>query len=362
MKKVCLIESEYHYEVLRNFTLSICDHCNVTIITHDYCKKNLSKLYQLDVKIVSYEEDMALADYMINKNVFDYRLATTPPAYSFYSQHEHWFQGADCLIHNMNYWLQPFKNIYFLKHPSLKNLKSLGRFIKYLPDLQRRRSKYKDVFTNYIAPSESLYENYKVFQKLKSYVRLDFQAENLDKTEKEYHQIVIPGTVNHFRDYESVFKALQELSPRIEKPIKLYLLGVNQLKLETKKYENDTFSIHTFDQPIAEENYINYLRTSDLGILPLKEEIEHMGILEKKGTSNISGGVNDFVYVGLRGLIPEFYKFFSGRNIYYYPTNKIYDSLLLFVSKNKDLMTPNQSKNVNREVTNYNSICFLPKQ
>ena len=104
-----------------------------------------------------------------------------------------------------------------------------------------------------------------------------------------------------------MLEILQAVSLDCEKSIKVILLGKNQDHLDFSSYEHESLSVITFNTIIPDREYIEYLKTSDLGILPLVEEIDHKGILETKGTSNISGGVNDFCFVGLLGLIPSFY-------------------------------------------------------
>ncbi len=313
--KVCLIETESHYEVVRNFSLSIYEKTDITIITNDYCKDNLIKLYDLPILLYSYEETPEQVEGVIEDN-FDYKLTITPPSFSFFKKHKPWFANSDLLIHNMNYWLCPFRNIYFVRNPSLNNVKSLGRFFKNLPDLLRRRSRYKNTFRSYIAPSKILFENFKNYTKLLTYIELGIQGEKLEDVEKEYYQIVIPGTVNSFRDYHYALRLLKELSARLDKSLKVVLLGCNRLGINPINYQGQTFEIEVFSKPLKEVEYMNYLKSSDLGVLPLKEKVDHRGVMERKGQSNISGGINDLLYVGMGGFLPEFYQIDISTNFF----------------------------------------------
>lgn len=308
MKKVCVIETEFHYEVVRNFVLSIVELAEFTIISNTFCEENLGAIPHHKVEFINYEKQSEVASEILARDGFDFKLTTTPPSYQFYKKHIDWFNGSDLLVHNMNYWFIPFQNVYFFKYPSFGNLKSFARFLKYLPSLLQRRKKYLNVFRSYIAPSEVLYQNYKQFSKLRTFIRLDYHGETLEKVEKDYLQIVIPGTVNSFRDYKSLFEVLRTLAQESKKLIKVYLLGVNQIGLNVEAYQDEGMEIATFEKVLSEDDFLSVLRSSDLGILPLKEEVGHMGILEKKGSSKISGGVNDLAYVGLKGLLPAFYQ------------------------------------------------------
>jgi len=342
MKRICIIETESHYEVVRNFVLSIIDKADFTIITNTFCAGNLGVLESDNVVIYNYEKENEKVGNII-KEEYDCKLTTTPPSFEFYRQNMSWFIGSDLVVHNLNYWFEPFRNIYFFKKLFPVNVKSLLRFLKYLPDLMRRRKHYKKTFRRFLAPSKELYENYRSHDKLSAYIRLDHNRFEPGDSEDGLTKIVIPGTVNDFRDYDMALQVLSDVAVQEEKKYKVVLLGRNPGKRSFARYENPYLGIQTFEESLSDEEYTRLLRTADFGILPLREEIEHLGILEKKGSSNISGGVNDLVYVGLRGLVPEFYTINKDRNIAEYldpkDLKKKFQALLDL--KNKEIILGN---------------------
>jgi hypothetical protein len=343
VKKVCILETESHYEVVRNFVLSITGQAEIVIVTNTYCAENLTTIQHPTIRIVNYQIEEAIATNLLQSEAFNLKVATTPPSWSFYKQHSDWFKDAELVIHNMNYWLEPHSNVYFLKKLAQFPLKSLWRYLKNYPEMCRKRKQFKHNFRNYLAPSKELFENYRKHRELKGYIELKINRwmpkDNLGKVV----QIVIPGTVNRFRDYDKVISILNNIAKTSEKKINLVLLGKNSDRRNFQNQENNKLTITTFNKMLNDREYVKYLRTSDFGILPLRKEVENQGILEVKGFSNISGGINDFYYVGLRGLVPEFYMLKDADTIISYKNDNDLKEQIARLLRRK----PTQTKDMN---------------
>ncbi|WP_235299332.1 glycosyltransferase family protein [Portibacter marinus] len=121
-------------------------------------------------------------------------------------------------------------------------------------------------------------------------------------------KIVIPGTINQYRNYGNLIDGIQEYSKRSDRKMEIVLLGRNHSGIDFQVYNTDQLSFHTFNDYVTEDKYLQEIQNADLMILPLEEYIEYKGVLEIKGSSNISGGINDAAFVGCPIIIPEFYR------------------------------------------------------
>jgi len=125
--------------------------------------------------------------------------------------------------------------------------------------------------------------------------------------------IVIPGTVNQNRNYHLVYKALQNISMQIEKPIELVLLGnasspfaQNIVKL-FERLPTQKIKITSFRHEVSQDIYDGYLRKASFAIIPIKQEFVGGIIREEYGKTKITGTINDVIRFGVPSLLSAFY-------------------------------------------------------
>lgn len=299
MKKICIIESESHYEVIRNLVLSILDRdVEIDVITTKSCIENLDLIRNAKVRLYDLSDE-------IPKKVYDTKLTITPPSIADHEKCKSLFEGSALVIHNMNYWLEPSGKIAAIQIPN-DRIKNILRYIKYSYASYQMRKLYQRTFSYYLAPSTELYRNYKHHPKLKGFLDLRYHFLKKEEINDGSLRIGIPGTVNHLRDYSVLSELATKADERKQKTLVL-LIGKNERKLQFRELESSYFKVMTYAESLSDHEFTELLRTCDKIILPLKEKISYRGIMERKGYSNIAGGVNDAWNAGIPLELPDFY-------------------------------------------------------
>ncbi len=305
---VCLVEYKYHSEVIRSLTYFFLDSkCQVTIISNKKCLEDLSDLTdEKDLDMVLIESSKPIKslrynlviyvtpfdDLQINRPVID-------PSEAY------------LMIHNIHYWLHPGQNIYFLKdfHHAIKH----GlRFFKYW-NLQRfrRNRQYLEGFKGILAPSRMLCEGGRNSDRLSGYLDTGYsRGEEYTLSKNKNLTIVIPGAVTADKNPKKIIKAIRALANNESIGIDVVLAGPNRLLSRSfiHNCQSDYFTLEVFDSLISQPVYDQLIKKADLGIIAVQPFKDYKGIREKRGITNITGGIFDMMRFNKPFLVPAFYQ------------------------------------------------------
>lgn len=300
--KICIIETEFHHEVIIALVNSLSvKNWSITIITNTPCFNQLKGLQNcaiLDFSNVSFN-----ANQYFNDQYFDHIMFITVPKINAF---DFLYNRSSVILHNLNYWLKPHNNIYAFSLSQKRLVYNFLKWTKYLPEILFKRNKRRSSFKTLLAPSKSLFENIRD-ERVAGYLDLRYPFEfNHEKTDGPI-RIVVPGTINETRNYRKLLNSLSFLSTKIQQEIELTFAGVNRINMSWNDFEHDLFSIVGFNEEINQVQFSEIMRQADFGILPIYQFKSYKGILEEKGTTNISGAINDFYAYGIPALVPSFY-------------------------------------------------------
>jgi len=298
--KLCIIETENHHEVISSIVHSLEPLMyEITIITHAKCIPFIDNLR--DCKLIDYKaSDFSVSPYFDHED-FDQILFTTPPEFSE-KRFAILYSRSSLLIHNMNYWLSPFSNLFFWLKPKNNLLVNFLKFIKYFPSTLKNRKTYLNQFQKIIAPSAFLKGDRK---KVADYLdlRFPYHQPTLDKG-SEKMTIAIPGTINASRNYELLLEHIAEIAAVLKKHIAVEFLGKGKI---VDPPSSSYLTINSYPEGVESTQFNNIMSRADFGLLNLNEFKSYKGIMEEKGKTNISGAINDFYRFGVPALVPDFY-------------------------------------------------------
>jgi hypothetical protein len=271
----------------------------ITIISSAKCIPFIDNLK--DCKLIDYKaSDFNVSEYF-DKEEFDHILFTTPPEYSE-KTFINLYPRSSLLIHNINYWLSPFSNLYFWLKPKNNILINFLKFIKYAPSTLINRKSYLSQFQRILVPSVFLKrENKEVDEYID--LRFPYHKPSSDSLSDKL-TIAVPGTINSSRNYSLLLENLADISTKLKKHITVEFLGKGKI---LNPPSSAFLSINSYPEGVEKSHFDNVMSRADFGILNLKPYKSYKGILEEKGKSNISGAINDFYRFGLPALVPDFY-------------------------------------------------------
>ncbi len=333
MKKICLIETEGHHEVIKGIVLSLNRNFYFYIITNKKCSGYLYHHNLENCQVLNYDKDVKSIKNIFKETDFVLKITVTPPAFINFLTHRYLFKDSHLIIHNMNYWLNPTKIDTGNDFINIK--KTLNRSKSYLINFVLRKV-YTNVFKSFIAPSKELFENYKSFKNLSAFLDLRYPIESIKNSgTSEMVKIVIPGAINNQREYEGILEEIKKKAERTKTFIEITMLGKNTSNTSFDEYSNEFLSIKTYNTYVEEKEYSSVMQHATFVLLPLTEFINFKGFKEVRGFSKISGGVNDCFYYNIPFYLPDFYKFEDNYKIedksnigeldgykYYYPDIK----------------------------------------
>ena len=313
-KRISIVELYNHHEVVRVLAKLLSTKYDVTIFAE---KKVLNQLGNLSAKYITKQthetEKSFLRKQLHTLNQADIILFTTLVKFlKFYSQLS-FIPTTLLLIHDGNYFIRPNKAI------KVKNIKGVLRWLKfklYREEFYRRQLlqhfsyiTFADNFIAHTLSKEIKQLNINVLPALP----LTYNEGLPQKSKHNKPIIIIPGSVNQNRDYRLVYEAFRKIAPTAEKTIELVLLGnassnygqkINALfhNLDPKRIK-----VTSFSSEISQEVYDEYLRKSNLAIIPIKQEFIGGIFKEEYGKTKITGSVNDVVRFGIPTLISQSY-------------------------------------------------------
>ena len=122
--------------------------------------------------------------------------------------------------------------------------------------------------------------------------------------------IVIPGTVRSTdRRWEPVKQAFVD----VKRPVRLALLGETRgrggraIMDSLRRASPPNVEIVSFQSPVSERTYGDWLRQADVAILPLARDMAYATIAERGGVTKVSGGEHDCLAYGIPAFVDAAY-------------------------------------------------------
>lgn len=308
IKNICLIETAGHGEVLRSLVLCFLEGgFSVNVISNDQNLDFLNGIHAENLKWVEFEEESVSRFWKELEKKGNLRiLFITMPRKKHLDKLGMTLAQSGVLLHNMNYSMAPFSHTYFLKRP-MKGLRSLIRFIKYLPEILWERKALMTKFEKGYYPA-TLTANNKFIPLHLSYPELAFVVPKGDWV------VGIPGSVDGSRDYGLVLSVLDEISKEKGQEIRVELLG--KLRQKAKNIWKDGafphLQIRYYEEHLNYVDFSNKMMSTSFLIAPIRAEKDYRGILEWKGKTNITGVENDAIRYGKVCFLPSFYPSIGG--------------------------------------------------
>lgn len=323
LKSICIVEIDYHPEVLHNTCILLSGApFKVTIFTTRLIFEQAqgSKfLKNFDWVIIERgsEFKQTFIKHLSKINNSDLILFNTLASnFNFFSK-----LGMKTIsilrLHNTNAYLNPGKSFktrftpYFL----FKDSSHIIRKTLFERDWYFRNKFLKHI--DYVVFPDPILEKYAVDNQLIDPGRVcasipisswnpDYQKQKVTDEIK----ITIPGTIDiRRRDYRIVLNAFMMLSSRLNQNITLTLLGRpknnygREIIAEFRKLQNKKLKVITFNQKVPMEEYNFHLKQTDFFILPIKIDTKYTIYRERYGYTKISGSINDMIIAGKPALI-----------------------------------------------------------
>lgn len=343
MVKLCIIETENHHEVIRSLVQSIygLDYA-ITIITHAKCIPFITNLKVC--RLLDYNETSFNAEIYFKEYSYDRILFTTPPPFT-YTEFRFLYTRSYLLIHNIHFWMSPYEHLFFWLKPKKKPIINLLKCIKYLPEIVLKRRPFLDSFKKVLAPSSSLYYEHKTG--LDGFLDLRYPSDRKETDCKGSFTIVVPGTINLSRNYTELLQYLDQIARENEHHIIVQFLGKGTLDININ---NPFLSLKTYPDGLTQKNFDRIMHCADMGMLQVEQDKSYKGILELKGTTNISGAVNDFYRYGIPALIPSFYPIDHKTGLFHHYDRDKLENLLSRWIVNKQYLEHFEAFNSYREI------------
>lgn len=303
MGTVYLIEYQNHYEVLRSLGEFFLDlRFQVVIITNENCRNNLSDLLN--------ENGLSVLDVYTSPPIAfnpenDISIYITPYNNGPHNELPIKAEHSHLLIHNLNYWLNPYQNIYLLKHPFTKAGLNILKYWKL--NSKRKNDEFLSMFKGLLAPSELRFDQ-SFNSKLKGTLNLSYCRPNpINLKDDKVIRVVTPGTVNKDRNYLVVIEALAKAATKHHQKIKYTLLGKNNSLNSGSIKEYKNFEIEVFEKEVSHDRFNSEMNNAHFCIVPLKKDKNYKGINEVRGKTCITGSFNDVLRSNTPAILPEFY-------------------------------------------------------
>lgn len=219
-------------------------------------------------------------------------------------------------LHSAHTWLDSYKYISFRKESIVMDVLRLGKFI--LERQAKDRTKLLKTVKFIALPNDSILEyvnsNFLIASELR-FVSLPFGA-YLGKpvcSKNSLLTFTITGSISdEVRDYDLVLSAFKRLLPKLNKKIRLVLLGKprdsrgKKLKNAFDQIKHPCLEIVSFSGYITQATYDQYLLDTHYLILPLKKYTQFGIFQELTCLSKLSGSVNDMIKYGIQGIASRF--------------------------------------------------------
>lgn len=327
MKKIAIMELDYHFEVLLN-TCRIFDgiDIDVTIITKEKYANELLKAGDFNsLKWILWKSSESLTTFL-QKNInlingFDLLLINTFSKYFKEFVNVELKPKTVLRIHNGYAYFAPKQHLKFANNLYYL-LVDLKYFVKEI--LFKNEWKYREEFRKkidyFLFPTETI-RKYAITQNYTS----EEQAVNLMPwslasnefttiNNKDEVYITLTGSVDiRRRNYKQLHAALAKAKDKFQRKVVLTFLGKPKNKYEKntinsfKKLENDHLKFVAYSGWVPQNDFDNVMAKTDFLVIPLYKDVKFTIYSELYGYTKISGNVNDIILYSRPALISSFY-------------------------------------------------------
>lgn len=327
VKNLCLIEIDYHPEVLHNTCVILKDlPINVSIFT-------TQKIFEQaeGSKFLGSFNWIVIKKRSLIKRTFIKHLDKLKEAdialFNTLASHFRFFlklnyRGITILrLHNTNAYLSPWKSFKLRMTPYFifKDTSHIIRKTLIELDWYFRNKFLKKI--DFVVFPDPILEEYAINnglisrEKVCPAIPIATWNPSFGKNHaSEGINITIPGTIDIRRkDYKIALEAFKMLTDNLNRKIVLTLLGKPknrygyQIISLFNKLQNKFLTVHTFRNKVPMEEYHKFLKETDFFILPIKIDTKYTIYKERYGYTKISGSINDMITAGKPALISADY-------------------------------------------------------
>ena len=326
---VCILEFDYHAEVLRELCFILKDSgLKISIFTTEkiwsQTQINLDKWdgFNIFLKNKTLKSFLNLHSPILNKSdiIFFNTMAS-----NFYTFSKYRFvQPVILRVHNGNSLFFTLKKSFSPKYHLFFLWKDFSHFIR--KEFIRPDWFYKNKTLNkidfyafpFIEIRNYAITTYPQIRPNNSFVLPISSSSTIasaKKKQNQYTTITIIGRIDYrSRDYEIVYESFKKLKKEKESiPTKLVFLGrtfnknASALLLKFKKLEDDDLKIICFNEFVPQHEFEMYLSQTDFLIVPVKKETRYRIFKEIYGKTKISGNINDIIRYKIPALVNATY-------------------------------------------------------
>jgi len=364
VKRILLVELDYHAEVLRGFYLNLSPH----FFTAIYTTREIFDKTQLEVPddTLHLKEKLEIGEL---SSQFDLILFTTAQKNFKYKLFPETHSKVAVVVHNINSYFYPRKigypkSFYWLR----KDLSFILRVLLFQRDLKYKSKFLKSV--NYFlmpsqfmasealkSPSTSLRSKV-----ISSPIEWVPSPKNFKRTLGHTVIFTIVGSIDPRRKDYSLLEGLLQCIAQENKEKVRFILAGQPFRKEGKKIlkrlklsaDSNGIDLKTYESFVPETELERILSETHYLIAPIKRETRHHIWLEEYGKTKISGNINDTLRFKIPTLLPSWY--FNGHdpsNMFIpfesqYHLNKLVDDITLNPSngeeKNEEILNmPNKN-------------------
>jgi hypothetical protein len=147
---------------------------------------------------------------------------------------------------------------------------------------------------------------------------LDGYRKELPGADAAVQATVVGGIDPRRRDYGGLLEALKNAVPKLQRPLKLCLLGRprgafgQRILADYRALEDERFSVDAFEGFVPQEQFEVRIAETDFLFIPALENTRYTIWRESYGKTKISGNVYDMIRYGKPALLPEHYRLPKG--------------------------------------------------
>jgi len=329
-KTIVIIEFDYHAEVLANAMkiLIALNEYKILLFTSDkiwqQVRFSINQQESVEVHPANSAKEI---QHLIKSRLKDINDAhaiffnTIASNFKFFSSVE-FIPPVILRIHNSNTYFNPVRSI----NPKLspfyiwKDLSYLVLHVILKLDTVYRSKFIREKVDYFQFPCSTianyaLKNNYLPNDKLFPTVPYVFMDEVLPR-EASYSStniVILGGIDKRRRNYKEVYEAFKNLTPELNTPVKLSLVGKpfgiygkNIIK-NFRKLENDYFRVETFNSFVPQDKFDEITANANFLIVPAVKKTRYKLYKELYGFTKISGNINDMIIYQKPAIIPSFY-------------------------------------------------------
>ncbi|MDX8338076.1 hypothetical protein SLH46_02705 [Draconibacterium sp. IB214405] len=329
-KTLVIIEFDYHAEVLANamkVLISLKEYKILLFTTDKIWKQVCFSLKQKENVDIHTANSPKEIQNLIKSRLTDINKAeaiffnTIASNFKFFSS-VNFIPPVILRIHNSNTYFNPIRSInpklspfYIWKDVSYLVLHVILKLdTVYRSKFIREKVDYFQFPCSTIA-NYALENNYVSNSKLFPTVPYVFMNEVLPgvKTNTATNIVILGGIDKRRRNYKEVYEALKLLVPKLNRSVKLSLVGKpfgfygKKIIQNFRKLETDHFQVETFNSFVPQNKFDEITANANFLIIPTVKETRYKLYKELYGFTKISGNINDMIVYQKPALLPSFY-------------------------------------------------------